>query len=224
MKLPRAKLKDPKNSKHDVSVQFNPETLKLSYANQVSEAGKASVGGEQHIGGGSTKLAVQLWFDVTAPVDGGASDVRELTEKILYFITPDPGTNTPPVLRFEWGTFNFEGVVESIEESLEFFSPEGVPLRASVSIGMTQPRIKDAVKRGSAPPGAGRGGPTDGAPAGTVALTPAPAGASIQRLAAQQGGDASNWRDLAEANNIENPRMIPTGTLLDLGRRGRGGR
>lgn len=250
MTLARAKLKevDPrngqaKNSERDVTVQFNPETLKVSYTNQVSAGGAASAGGEQHVGAGATKLAVQLWFDVTATegdAAGSPEDVREVTEKVLYFITPqgDGQNKVPPLLRFEWGTFSFDGIVESMEESLEFFSAEGVPLRASVSINMSQPRIKDSVRRGSAPPpGAGGGGGGPGGPGGTQGtgsagaapgtrpLTSTPSGATVQGLAAaRSGGDASDWRALANANGIENPRIIPTGTLLDLSAGVKGGR
>lgn len=234
MTLVKAKLQevDPrngqtKNADRDVTVQFNPETLKVSYSNQVASEGSASAGGEQHVGAGATRLAVQLWFDVTAQEEGsgsGARDVREVTERVLYFITPqgDGRNKIPPLLRFTWGTFSFDGIVESMEESLEFFSADGVPLRANVSINMSQPRIQDAVRRGSAPP-AGTSAPTAGGAApGTRPLTPTMLGATVQSMAAARG-DASNWRAIAQANGIENPRMIPTGTLLDLGADLKGG-
>src|SRR6266571_7985357 len=75
-------------------VQFNPETLKVSFANQVvtpSGGGdQKGTPGMQFVGAGTTKLSVQLWFDITVPeasaagpVQGGAgvrqvNDVRKL--------------------------------------------------------------------------------------------------------------------------------------------------
>jgi hypothetical protein len=46
-------------------------------------------------------------------------------------------------------------------------------------------------------------------------LTQAPAGSSVQNIADSQGkGD--NWQDIAAANNIENPRLLQPGQLLDM--------
>src|SRR5436190_21316424 len=80
-----------------VNVQFNPESLKVTYSNQVAtsdtQGAQTGTAALQHVGRGTTKLAVQLWFDVTHPTASdvnatSTSDVRELTSKVSYFITP----------------------------------------------------------------------------------------------------------------------------------------
>ncbi|APR76884.1 Hypothetical protein A7982_02231 [Minicystis rosea] len=209
-------------------VQFNPESLKVSFANQVATpSGSGDQNGSPSrlfVGAGTTKLAVQLWFDVTggAPQtdESGAviDDVRRLTQKVAFFITPkkdakDPKKFVPPAVRFLWGSFQFDGIMESLEESLEFFSSEGKPLRASVSLNLTQQKITKFVFRDTAPPGAGDGGD----PAGTRPLTPAPSGSTVQGLAAQQG-KGGDWQGIAAANDVENPRKLPPGQLLDMNR------
>ena len=40
----------------------------------------------------------------------------------------------PKVIRFEWGTFTFQGIVESYKETLDFFAADGVPLRGAVNL------------------------------------------------------------------------------------------
>ncbi len=209
-----------------VHVQFNPETLKVSFANQIKTDGnQTGTSSTLYVGQGTTKMSVQLWFDVTAPlrVDfaeyKGVTDVRELTEKIAYFIKPkdeqftnkDGKSETryiPPGVRFIWGTFQFDGIMETFEESLEFFSPEGKPLRASVSLGLSQQKIefKRAEGKGQ-PPGAG-------AP-GTDPLAEAPSGSSLQKLAAGLG-KAEEWQRIARNNGIENPRLLSPGQLIDM--------
>src|SRR5215211_3777615 len=69
-------------------VQFNPESLKVSFANQIqtpSGAGdQRGTPARQFVGAGTTKLTLQLWFDVTAPMPAGEQqeqDVRKLTQK-----------------------------------------------------------------------------------------------------------------------------------------------
>ena len=205
------------NRKQDCKVQFNPESLKVSFSNQISkpEGAPAKKGkpATQFVGQGTTKLSLQLWFDVTAiiPPEKPETDVRNLTKKVAYFITPKPGGSAekkiPPIVRFSWGSFQFDGIMESMEESLEFFSSDGRPLRASVTIGLTQQEITKVEPKDLKPPG------VEMPP--RHPLTQAPAGSSVQSIADSQGkGD--NWQDIAAANNIENPRMLQPGQLLDM--------
>jgi hypothetical protein len=140
------------------------------------------------------------------------TDVRKLTQKIAYFMQGkqaggDPNTSVPPAVRFVWGTFQFDGLMESMEESLEFFSPDGVPLRASVSISLMKQSIQFAFADG------GKAGKA-GAP-GTAPLTPAPAGSSLPGLVAGARGSA-DWHAVAQANGIENPRILQPGQLINL--------
>jgi hypothetical protein len=213
-----------------VPVQFNPESLKVSFANQVvppATEGKAKdqrgTTAIQYVGKGTTKLSVQLWFDVNAPLPEGQTavqDVRELTKKVAYFITPkpapdDPTKDVPPGVRFIWGTFQFDGIMESMEESLEFFSPEGRPLRASVTLNVSQQKIQFAFATIDDAGAGARGAANRPTTPGTRPLTQAPAGSSLQGLAGAAGkGDA--WMDIGIANGIENPRLLEPGQLIDL--------
>jgi hypothetical protein len=211
-----------------VPVQFNPETLKVSFSNQIVPPDKAGTGDKtdtastQFVGKGTTKLTVQLWFDVNAVLQeahAGATDVRRLTKKVAYFITPqesstDPTKKVPPAVRFRWGTFQFDGIMDSLEESLEFFSADGKPQRASLSLSLSQQEIQFAftdpkkLKRGAA-------GLPGGVP-GTRPLTQAAAGDTLQGLAGNQGR-RDDWQDIAAANDVDNPRLLRPGQLIDMG-------
>ena len=221
-------LKEPLPGAKPVRVQFNPETLKVTYSNQVAtEADKPAQTGTralQHVNAGTTKLVVQLWFDVNHPEAGDApKNVRELTSQVAYFITPkkaDGATESYsiPGVRFSWGTFSFVGVLESLDETLELFSADGNPLRASLSLGLTQQEIKAFEKtQGLRQPKPKSG---TGEPAGTARLTSAPQGASVQSLADGGSGGgrgaSKNWQDIAAANGIENPRLLAPGQLIDI--------
>jgi hypothetical protein len=229
------------NANKSVSVQFNPETLKVSFANAIqTPSGTGDQSGtpaRQFVGAGTTKLTLQLWFDVTALADGEDTirsddgelldDVRKLTQKVVYFITPKNGGGPsapagkekplPPAVRFLWGSFQFDGLMDSLEESLEFFSNDGRPLRASMSMTLSQGKIRafKFEKEKRPPPPAGSAAADPDAPAGTKPFTPAPAGFSIQLLVDLQGKGA-HWQAIAAANNIENPRLLAPGQLIDL--------
>jgi hypothetical protein len=216
-----ADFQSTKNDDRTVVVQFNPDTLKVTFANQLQqpkEEGKGgSAGQAQFVGKGTTKLALQLWFDVTAPQpDPAETDVRKLTQKVAYFITPQPDAKTkgvlvPPAVRFRWGTFQFDGIVDSLDESLEYFSPEGRPLRASMSLSLLQQTIGPyAFGQAGGPSGLG-----SGSGVGTKPLVAVTAGATLQGIVAAAGSD--DWKAVASANNVTNPRLLTPGIRLDLG-------
>ncbi len=205
------------------TVQFNPDSLKVSFANQlVQPSGAGDQRGSparQFVGAGTTKLALMLWFDVGSPQppkDEPVDDVRRLTKKVAYFITPKPVPGkkdkfVPPAVRFIWGSFQFDGLMDSLEETLEFFSPQGKPLRASCGVTLSQQKIQFAFRDTGAPGGTGAGGPST---PGTQPLAQAPAGSTVQGLADSAG--KGDWQSIAAANGIENPRLLAAGQLLDL--------
>lgn len=209
-------LSDEKSGGKVVRVQFNPETLKVTFANQIQTPSGASgdqaqgTASRQYVGAGTTKLALTLWFDVTAAIDDEhrVDDVRRLTQDVVYFMTPiqqqdDPTKFVPPGVRFHWGSFKFDGTVDSMEETLEFFSKDGRPLRASVAVNLSQQKILKAAFTGN------------GRVPGTRPLTPAPNGSSLQSLAGA-AGRTTDWQSIAEANGIENPRRLEPGQLINL--------
>ncbi|HEX8180820.1 MAG TPA: LysM domain-containing protein, partial [Pyrinomonadaceae bacterium] len=58
-------------------------------------------------------------------------------------------------------------------------------------------------------------GPTKQALPGTRPLAQAAAGDTVQDMADKQG-KGKDWQSIAAANNIENPRLLQPGQLLDL--------
>ena len=203
-------------------VQFNPETMKLTYANELKtpegagdQTGPAA---RQFVGAGTTKLTLQLWFDVSAPVPEGMdkeTDVRKLTQKVAFYITPkEEGDKLiPPALRFIWGSFQFDGMMEGLEESLEYFSPEGRPLRANMPLNLSQQRITKFAFREAR-------GPASAPALGSRPLAQSQGNSSLQGMAAASG-KGSDWQSIASANGIENPRLLEPGSLIDLNLRSR---
>jgi hypothetical protein len=170
------------------------------------QAGSAA---QQYVSKSSTKLSVELWFDASARP--GAGDVRADTQKVLYFFKPIPQGDglAPPPVRFSWGSFLFEGVMDSMDETLEFFSADGRPLRAKVSISITRQDIQIS------PPPASSGG----AVPGTTPRQQAREGQSLQQMVDRdrgRGTGAQGWQAVAAANGIENPRRLEPGAFIDL--------
>jgi hypothetical protein len=211
----RQDFSDVKQGGTSVTVQFNPETLKVTYANQIvqPQGGDQASGtaGRQFVGAGTTKLALTLWFDVTAMEQDAVDDVRRLTQRVVYFMQPqksdsDANRLAPPGVRFEWGSFMFDGMVDGMEQSIEFFSPDGKPLRASISLTLSQQKILAAKFEGD--------GRVPSSP-GRSPLSRATAGATLQGMVGATG--SSDWQSVAAANNIEDPLRLAPGAVIKLG-------
>ena len=211
-----------KDGGQTVEVQFNPETLKVTFANEIKQPDGgdqgANTSGRQFVGAGTTKLALQLWFDVTAMEKDAVDDVRRLTQKVVFFMTPqksdDPNNKdqnmlAPPGVRFTWGSFIFDGMVEALEESLEYFSADGKPLRASITMTLSQQKILESKFDDMAPIPVRPGHK----PPGHAPMKQARDGDSLQGMAGNRG---SGWQGIAAANDIEDPLRMTPGRLIDL--------
>ncbi len=202
--------KEEGNKETKVEVHFNPQTLKLKFANQNTGGDQPNGASAQNVGNLTSDLSVELLFDTTEE----GSDVRELTKKVAYFIMPkEEGNRTPPRTRFQWGSLVFEGIADALEETLDYFSAEGVPMRATLSLTLKSDNIVfliDKIKgngRSPAQPGEGTGT--------TTPLQAARPGDSITSMAGRAGLSA-NWKAIAAANNIDDPLRLEAGALLNL--------
>lgn len=194
-----------------VAVQFNPTTLNLQYKSHTGQKDKGVTLARQYLGLRTVTLTVDLIFD-TADT---AEDVRDLTRPVISFFSPPKakgGKAGPPRVRFEWGTVEVTGTVESATEDLEMFSPDGKPLRAKVhlSIEGQEKAAREAVTSPADGTDADRtplGGPVrpdldqdPGTPAGQQPVRdrsgPALAGESAPAFAARAGLDPRAWRSL----------------------------
>lgn len=188
-------------------VQFNPASLKVTYTNQKAGGDQPGTAPIQYVGKGTTKLAVELLFDVTGPMPDGTEleDVRELTLRVATYLEPKEeggggeATYVPPGVRFGWDTFQFDGVVDSMNETLDFFSNAGKPLRATVALQISKQEIRIPAVEGSP---------------GTSEQHLVEDGETLQQAAAAAGRD--DWQGVAAANGVENPRRMAAGTLVDL--------
>lgn len=195
-----------------IYVQFNPETLDLTYTNTTQKGQKNQP--PQVITETKSQLSYDLIFDTTL----SGVDVRTKTYEIAKFMDPrdarkptenDSSMGVPSKVLFEWGTFKFEGYIDDIKEKLDFFSNEGVPLRSTLSVGMSAAQknlLPDSQNKDSA---ANDGGANDAVQNGLSD------GQSITDIA-RQLGDEGAGRMLAAANGIENMRLPEVDDLVVL--------
>lgn len=216
---------NPEHPGPEFEVQFNPETLTVAFSNQVAGGDQAGGSAIQFNSKGTTKLTFDLFFDVTDPKLAQRfnkdnkpefrNDVRRITKLVADFMqTEKKGSGKkakfiPPGIRFKWGTFTFDGVVDSINEKIDFFSEEGVPLRATLGVGITKQDVDiDFI-----------GGDVDaqGEPFAGTSAKPASKQGGNMADELTKNGNSGPWQGDAMANGIENPRNLPLGQPLELG-------
>ncbi|MDQ8021924.1 MAG: hypothetical protein REI94_08805 [Moraxellaceae bacterium] len=122
-----------------LEVDFNPESLQYTLSNTMSQQSPNSPG-TQYVSQSVAKLTMDLVFDATT--DG--VDVRSKTEKMLSLMKPEGADKkqVPPRVRFAWGVYRFDGTIEQYKETLDFFSHDGVPLRASVNLTLANDKAE----------------------------------------------------------------------------------
>ena len=200
-------------------VQFNPNSYSVSksvqWVEKYSTPKRNAPRLEFKTGRGRT-LAMELFFDVTEPIDRNGSrepldDVRLLTSRIVALtriVNKNNNVYEPPVVRLHWGgappelsDFPFIGVVESLEQNFTLFSDIGRPLRATLKVG-----FKEA------------GNPKQDALLNVESskIQKVLRGVSLARMAAAQYGDPKQWRKIASSNGVENPLKLDVGGYLKL--------
>ncbi len=122
----------------EVKALFNPASLEHSVKNTLKEQGNGSKK-KQYVTQSTAQLSMELIFDTT---DTG-EDVRTHTSKLEVLMNPlDPGSGkkkqVATVMQFEWGAYAFTGMIESLKQKLDFFAPNGVPLRSTVNLTMAR--------------------------------------------------------------------------------------
>jgi hypothetical protein len=203
----------PAAARQPLEVDFNPESLKVAITNAM-QANRRRRRREppQFVTDSTAKLAVELVFDTTTV----GFDVREITNQIALMMKPK-GTaeqqqrrrGIAAIVIFEWGTFLFEGYIDSFNETLDFFAAEGVPLRSTVSLSITE---QDDPFRAPGGDGSTDVGLGDDVLPTTAPPVPLGGGRSVDDLALQSGDPSAAGR-IAAANGVENRRFPEVAAL-----------
>jgi Contractile injection system tube protein len=198
----------PERSGDGISVMFNPTSLKVTLANSLKENERNSNSrAAQYVDKSSSTFTVELIFDSSDQYERRGTvrkDVRKYSGVIANeFMKPEAVGDEdvePKRCMFVWGTFLFVGIMESFDETLDFFSWEGTALRSTVSIKMTESRFQfeseDAKRARRDTPRLGRDN------------------ASPSQANTDAGQDEKNWRDTSMYNGVESPRSPTSGLAV----------
>jgi hypothetical protein len=229
----------------DIYFQFNPTELSFDKNAQIAEIAIPGLDAplQQFVRGQAEKLTLDLFFDTTGWGMGtGAVSVTIWTDRIYQLIKIEPTRHAPPICTFIWGAYfpgssvggdagsaasrtadaagvpaagatangnqrrnAFKCIVESVKQKFTLFSPEGVPLRATLTVTLREYRTLDEQFK--------QLNPTSPDRTHSHVIQSSDTLAGIAARFYQRSGE---WRSIAAANGIADPRRLTPGAFLTI--------
>jgi nucleoid-associated protein YgaU len=186
-----------------IPVMFNPPEYQLTKTSRFAELKVPGLTTSvlQYVGSEQQTLSMELFFDSTDTM----IDIRIRTAAISGLLAVDEKTKAPPRLMLIWGSLLFPCVLTSVREHFDYFNALGMPLRARLSVEFKGYDQLESVL-----------GALPLALVDQVARYVMKGGDTLQSVAAKQLGNPGQWRVIARANGIENPRAVATSISLNI--------
>ncbi len=187
-----------------IPLRFNPTEYQLQKSNSFAEIAIPGLESPpiQFIRGAAEKLSLDLLVDTTDTLD----DVRtKYTDKLRGLMKINDKLHAPPIVRFTWDKQVFLGVMVSLAITYQLFTEKGVPLRAKLAVVLQEYRpaavqLKETKKQ---------------SPNVEKAYT-VRRGETLSSIAGAVYRDPTQWRVIAAANGIQDPRDLAPGTALHI--------
>jgi hypothetical protein len=210
MGLARATLTNvSKADEPKIEVQFNPTEYGIDRGSSYAELQVPGLSTPilQFVRGEAQTLSLELFLDGTDKRASASPDdtVEGRLEKIRTFVTIDEDLHAPPVCLFEWKDISFQGVVTSLKEKYTLFDENGKVLRARVTLSLKSYEAVEVQlrKMNLLSPDRSR-------------VRVVRDGETLAQLATEAYGNPRLWRVIAEANGIDRPRFLTSGTALKV--------
>lgn len=161
-------------------------------------------------------LSVNLFFDVYEEVGAWKSNplfmifmskptVLDYMKSLAELARYDEELHQPPTCMLQWGKVKlFTGVLTDLKQTYTMFLDDGTPVRATADCTFTEVAMdSDATRYELHSPDVDK----------TYVVRP---GDTLDMIAAQLYDDRRQWRAIAEANGIDNPRILVPGQILHI--------
>jgi hypothetical protein len=218
---------DPTNGSlvgQPLPVSFNPTEYTLNKGAQIAEIAIPGLDAPvlQFVRGQTETLSLDLFFDSTeSGMDDNATSVTVKTDQFYSLVKMQGEQHAPPVLYFSWGAAfpgsrsyaatgspqrqGFKCIVESVRQRYTLFSPQGAPLRATLTVSLREYKTLkeqiDQINKMSA----------DHTQAHVVE-----AGETLAQIANDVYGDPTQWRAIADENHLSDPLQLTPGAVLTI--------
>jgi len=203
-----------------IYAMFNPEKYTVSKSLQLAEVNIPGLDSPvvQYVRGQTEKISMELFFDTT---DYGmadtVNDVRSLTTNVYRLLKVNGDLHAPTRVQLHWGNgghMTSHGtkidpwlVLESVSEEFNLFSPAGIPLRAKLTVSFREAwtieqQLTETPRHSS----------------DRTSVHRVVRGETISQIALAEYSDPEQWRVIADANLVDNPRKLTPGEQLTIPR------
>jgi nucleoid-associated protein YgaU len=188
---------------------FNPNQISIQKSTKWSKQPKveSDTAKSQFTSGEPATLTMDLFFDTYE----AGTDVRKYTQEIFHLTTVQDHGNLhrPPLCKLVWGKFNIsdtyqcEWVLQSLSQRFTLFLSDGTPVRATLGCSFRQWRGDDVEEK-----------LLDKQSADVAKTRMVRRGDTLSSIAGEEYDNPTLWRPIAEANRIDNPRLLTPGSRL----------
>ena len=191
-----------------LDVMFNPKEFSIQKSVQLEphKAPGLDLPEQEFTSGNPAVLSVELFFDTyeqKVNVHEGTSNNG--TDRLKVLAEVDADKHRPPLVMFSWGKVTFKGVIETLNIRYTMFLSDGKACRAVASLTIKQAETaKEQLEKNP------RNSP-DHTKRRTVKI-----GETLALIAHEEYDDAAEWRRIADANGIADPKDVKPGTVLTL--------
>lgn len=203
--------------KGKIPVAFNPASYTINrtvqYGNSQNDSGtviqQKNYPTLNYTGGNADTLSLELMFNkyefthysnqvkYTSKDLNIVKDVKEIEALTLVKDT----LHRPPLCKFIWSSFAFEGYVTSFRANYTMFLDDGTPVRAKVALTIEGAELGNDAKVPFQSP--------DRTKSRTLQE-----GQQLWEIAYEEYENPEMWREIAKANGIKNPLDLKRGTRL----------
>jgi nucleoid-associated protein YgaU len=207
--LATLRIVEPPGNHPLIRVKFNPTQYVRKKENTFAEIQVPGLESPplQYVRGGAETLSMDLLVDTSDTLE----NVREkYVDGVRNLLNQDGKLHAPPIVAFEWDEKTiFKGVLTSLEVTYTLFDVNGTPLRAKLAVMIKEYR---PIAIQYLETGAKQTSPD------VEKRYVARAGETLSSISAAVFRDPSQWREIALANAIADPRRIAPGTVLTIPR------
>jgi nucleoid-associated protein YgaU len=209
-RLEKLRIKN-EDSGEEFTVLFNPTEYTIEDAANWEEQDRMGQAPELHYTGTERKkLTMELFFDSYE----SRTDVREHTSKISALLVFNQEVHRPPKVTLSWGQaapgglhadFPFTCVLASLKQTFVLFHADGTPARATLEVSFVQFTLPEEELEENEPHSPDR-----------TKVYVVKEGDTVSGIAAMFYRDPRQWRAIADANDVDDPRVLEAGTVLTI--------
>lgn len=192
-----------------ITALFNPNQITISKNVQwrLKPKPESDTGKTQFTSGEPATLNLELFFDTYE----SGTDVRNHTKEIFSLTTVQEHgeLHRPPLCKIAWGTFDLsdtfdcQWVLTSLNQRFSLFLSDGTPVRATLGCSFRQWRGDEIEAK-----------LLDKKSSDVAKTRILKSGETLTGIAAEEYNDPAMWRPIAQANQIDNPLVLPVGKVL----------